>query len=92
LSEGEIKNFGKPIDLLLDETTVLYELTKKLSKQEKQTLFTIINQNKLNKSLEASHVSKIQMENIIVDKDSSSVETNLSNSYVNQGQTIAEDE
>ncbi len=92
MSEGEIKNFGKPIDLLLDETTVLYELTKKLSKQEKQTLFTIINQNKLNKSLEASHVSKIQMENIIVDKDSSSVETNLSNSYVNQGQTIAEDE
>ncbi len=94
MSEGEIKNFGKPIDLLLDETSVLYELTRKLSKQEKQTLFTIINQNNLNnlKSLEASHVSKIQMENVIVDKDSSSVETNLSNSYVNQGQTIAEDE
>jgi len=45
LSEGEIKNFGKPIDLLMDETSVLYELTKKLSSSERKTLIDIATKN-----------------------------------------------
>lgn len=48
LGEGEIKNFGKPVDLLVDETSVLYELTNKLTKNEKHILFDIINRNELN--------------------------------------------
>lgn len=35
MSEGEVKNFGKPKDLLADKTSILYELTEKLSKNER---------------------------------------------------------
>lgn len=41
LSEGEVKNFDKPSVLLSDETSVLFELTKKLSPNEKKFIFDI---------------------------------------------------
>lgn len=45
MSQGELKNFGRPATLLYDESSVLYELTKKLSSAEKQTIREIVNQN-----------------------------------------------
>lgn len=45
MSEGELKNYGRPHTLLYDETSVLYELTKKLSSVEKQVIHKIVNQN-----------------------------------------------
>ena len=45
LSEGELKNFGRPHALLYDETSVLYDLTKKLSSVEKQVIHQIVNEN-----------------------------------------------
>lgn len=41
LSEGQVVNFAKPSELLSDETSVLYELTKKLSPNEKKFIFDI---------------------------------------------------
>lgn len=43
LSEGELKNFGRPHALLYDETSVLCELTKKLSSVERQVIHDIVN-------------------------------------------------
>jgi len=45
LSEGEVKNFGKPKDLLADKTSILYELTEKLSKNERNMIQEIANGN-----------------------------------------------
>ncbi|CAF0837577.1 unnamed protein product [Brachionus calyciflorus] len=41
LSEGKIVNFGIPKELLEDETSILFELTKKLSPNEKKHIFDI---------------------------------------------------
>lgn len=41
LSEGEVKNFDKPSVLLSDETTILYDLTRKLSPNERKFIFDI---------------------------------------------------
>nr|QUF59454.1 ATP-binding cassette transporter Abcc4-1 [Brachionus angularis] len=46
LSEGKIINFGIPKDLLDDETSILYELTKKLSPNEKKHIYDIANGKK----------------------------------------------
>nr|QNH67890.1 ATP-binding cassette transporter subfamily C member 4 X7 [Brachionus rotundiformis] len=43
LSEGNIINFGVPKELLSDQTSILYELTKKLSPNEKKLIFDIAN-------------------------------------------------
>lgn len=81
MSQGEVKNFGKPINLLMDETTILYELTEKLSKSEKQTLFNIISQNEFNrlKKIELNYKSTIDTENVLVEKkvEESGTHTNL---------------
>ena len=41
LSEGEVKNFDKPSVLLSDESSILFDLTKKLSPNEKKFIFDI---------------------------------------------------
>lgn len=41
LSEGEVKNFDTPSKLLDDESSILFELTKKLSPNEKKYIFDI---------------------------------------------------
>ncbi len=86
LGEGEIKNFGKPSDLLNDENSVLFELTKKLSKSERQTLLDIINQNKSNnkKLLMAKSQSQHSLEVKEIDEDR---ETKYK-SYVNYAVTV----
>ena len=40
-----MKNFGKPKDLLADKTSILYELTEKLSKHERNMIQEIANGN-----------------------------------------------
>jgi hypothetical protein len=40
-----VKNFGKPKDLLADKTSILYELTEKLSKNERNMIQEIANGN-----------------------------------------------
>ncbi len=40
-----MKNFGKPKDLLADKTSILYELTEKLSKNERNMIQEIANGN-----------------------------------------------
>lgn len=41
LSEGEVKDFDKPSVLLSDESTILFELTRKLSPNERKFIFDI---------------------------------------------------
>jgi ATP-binding cassette, subfamily C (CFTR/MRP), member 4 len=41
LDKGIIKNFAEPLTLLQDETSIFFELTKKLSKQEKKYINNI---------------------------------------------------
>jgi hypothetical protein len=38
-SEGQVKNFGVPKELLQDETSVLYDLTKRLPPNEKKLIY-----------------------------------------------------
>lgn len=41
LSEGEVKNFDSPRELLNDTSSILFDLTKKLSANEKKYIFDI---------------------------------------------------
>lgn len=41
LSEGQVINFDKPSELLSDETSILFELTRKLSPNERKFIFDI---------------------------------------------------
>lgn len=41
LSEGEVKNFDKPSVLLSDESSILFDLTRKLSPNERKFIFDI---------------------------------------------------
>lgn len=87
LSEGKIKNFGKPIDLLMDESTVLFELTKKLSRSERQTLFDIVNKNATNES-QAGFITlkgKAEFTATLEEEEETSA-------HVNSGADIKEDE
>ena len=84
LSEGEIKNFGKPVELLVDESSILYELTNKLSKHEKQTLFDIISQNSANK---AESSKTLEIKDLHVDEENNNAQAKC-NCYVNYAVTV----
>ena len=81
MSEGEIKNFGKPKDLLSDETSVLFELTKKLSPSERLNLFQIANQH--------AETAKIAEPISLPDSESRENES-IQKSYVNFAVDISE--
>ena len=59
LSEGEVKNFDTPSKLLNDESSILFELTKKLSQNEKKYIFNIAyGRTTLTESFERAVISK----------------------------------
>nr|UOU03341.1 ATP-binding cassette subfamily C4-1-2 [Brachionus rubens] len=66
LSEGKIINFGVPRELLQDETSILYELTKKLSPNEKKHIFDIAN------NVKSIQVIPIENENKLRNEDKKS--------------------
>jgi hypothetical protein len=46
-SEGQVKNFGVPRELLNDKTSVLYDLTRKLPANEKKLIYDTANAKKI---------------------------------------------
>lgn len=85
MSEGKIINFDVPKTLLNDETSVLYELTKKLSPNEKKLIFEI-----------ANGVKKVDLDRDFVpsQRDNSKMETKSVKSFVyeNNGAEFSDDE
>nr|APD26517.1 ATP-binding cassette transporter subfamily C member 4 X1 protein [Brachionus koreanus] len=85
LSEGKIVNFGVPKDLLNDQTSILYELTKKLSANEKKLIFDI-----------ANGVKKIDLakDYVPIEQDYSIIETKSVKSlaYENKAADFSDDE
>ena len=79
MSEGQVKNFDTPRNLLLDKTSVLYELISKMPKNERKSLFDIVNNNNNNQQQQ-----EIEINNIMVH------ESTTTKSYVNYGATINE--
>jgi hypothetical protein len=41
MSEGNLKNFGHPYELIIDSNTILYKLSAKLSKDELNKLIAV---------------------------------------------------
>lgn len=85
MSEGKIVDFDVPKILLNDETSVLYELTKKLSSNEKKLIFEI-----------ANGVKKIDLDRDYVPSqiENSKMETKSVKSFVyeNKGADLSDDE
>jgi hypothetical protein len=82
LSEGQVKNFDTPRNLLLDKTSVLYELISKMPKNERKSLFDIVNNNQQQQQQQ----QEIEINNIMVHEST----TTATKSYVNYGATINE--
>ena len=47
LSKGKLENFGRPIDLINDESSILHELINSLDNSERNHLINIANKNSL---------------------------------------------
>jgi hypothetical protein len=84
LSEGQVKNFDTPRNLLLDKTSVLFELISKMPKNERKSLFDIVNNNNNNNNNNQQQ-QQIEINNIMVHES-----TTTTKSYVNYGATINE--
>ncbi len=82
MSEGQVKNFDTPRNLLLDKTSVLYELISKMPKNERKSLFDIVNNNQQQQQQQ----QEIEINNIMVHEST----TTATKSYVNYGATINE--
>ena len=83
MSEGQVKNFDTPRNLLLDKTSVLFELISKMPKNERKSLFDIVNNNNNNNNQQQQ---QIEINNIMVHEST----TTTTKSYVNYGATINE--
>jgi len=84
LSEGQVKNFDTPRNLFLDKTSVLYELISKMPKNERKSLFDIVNNNQ--QQQQQQQQQEIEINNIMVHEST----TTATKSYVNYGATINE--
>ena len=47
MSKGKLENFGRPIDLINDESSILHELINSLDNSERNHLINIANKNSL---------------------------------------------
>jgi hypothetical protein len=97
LSEGVVKNFGTPKELMNDENSIFCELTKKLSPSEKKYINDIANSvdNDAKKLTEESKRAEINEstsnKKLLNDKLKNDVDDDAKFTYVNEGADLNED-
>lgn len=93
MSEGKVTNFGKPRDLLEDQSSVLYELTKKLSPNERKLIFELAGCNQYTSQLSRQNTKeKIEPVEYTVDEEDRTIEANETTPSSEETTALVEDE
>ena len=89
VSNGELKNFAKPRDLILDQNSIFYEMTKSLNDYDKHKIFAIVNKNTvdLDKSIVVTNTDAADDDDVFNGDDESdkSEQVNLFQTHTNYG-------
>ena len=95
VSNGELKNFAKPRDLILDQNSIFYEMTKSLNDYDKHKIFAIVNKNTLDldKSIVVTNTDAAEDDDVFNGDDESdkiSEQVNLFQTHTNYGAIFTE--